>query len=974
MSGLRNVPLLGAALLLVGWSAVQAAQTPGVLAKAGRLTQPTATGEQAVTGLGFQPKVVLFWMTGNTSDGSAANVQLSVGAATSSTNQWCFAGSAQDGSSTGLAPVRHNSTTAVAGAVAVGSASVLAEAQLTSLDPDGFTLTWTAADSVPRQVTYLALGGISLTNAYAGSYNLPTATGLMAVTGVGFQPTALLVLANPGSQTALPYVESGSLNYESGFYVPVSVLSGDDASVLFQNDALGSASSYEAASVVTTAISTTGVISQARVQTFGSNGFTLNFSAVSGLATPEFYVAVQGPLLLSGSFNQAASFGNQAVSMGFQPAAVLFSSTDRASSSAVVPGAKLSLGVATSSTNRFAMFVGANSGIPTAASQSIDSTEALDMMTPAGASPTTQAAFDFVSNNAAGGFTINNTAVDGTSRQVIYMAIGQPVAAAPSFSPSGGIYSTAQTVSLSTTTSGASIRYTTDGSTPSDTAGTLYTAPIKVSATTIIKAVAYASGFANSPVSTTTYTIGSGPAAAPTFSPPAGTYAGTQSVAISTTTIPASIRYTTNGSTPSNTAGTLYTGPITVGSNTTIKAIAYATGISNSPVSTAAYTIVPVASISSLSPTSGLVGTAVTIAGSNFGASQGSSAVTFNGTSAGAASSWSATSITVAVPSGATSGNVVVTVYGAASNGVPFTVIYPPSISSLSPTSGLVGTFVTIAGGNFGWSQGSSTVTFKGTSAGAASSWSATSITVAVPSGATSGNVVVTVYGTVSNGVPFTVIYPPSISGLSPASGQVGTSVAIAGSNFGWSQGSSTVTFNGTSVGSALSWSNGSITVAVPSGATTGNVVVTVGGLASNGMPFTVIYPPSISSLSPTSGWAGTAVAISGSGFGASQGGSTVTFNGTSAGSASSWSDGSITVTVPSGATTGNVVVTANGLASNGVPFTVITQPSILSLSPTSGPVGAAVVITGSGFAATQGSSTVAFNGTSTGAVSSWSD
>jgi hypothetical protein len=557
-------------------------------------------------------------MTGNTGDGSMANAQLSVGAATSPTNQWCFAGSAQDGSSTGLAPVRRNSRTAVAGAVAVGSASVLAEAQLKSLDADGFTLTWTAADSTARQVTYLALGGISLANAYAGSYNLPTATGAVAVTGLGFKPTGLLVLANPGSLTALPYVESGGLHYESGFAFNSSMGNGD-ASILFQNDAAGSASSYQAGGIVTSSISTSGVTSQATLQSFDSNGFTLSFSAVSGLATPEFYVAVQGPVFAAGSFNQATAIGNQTIGLSFQPAAVLFSSTDRASSSAVAPGAKLSLGVATSSTNQFALFVGANIGVPTAASQSIDSTEALDMMTPAGASPTTQAAFDFVSNNA-GGFTINNTAVDATSRQVIYLAIGQPAAAAPTFSPAGGIYSTARTVSLSTTTSGASIRYTTDGSTPSDTAGTLYTGPITVSVTSIIKAVAYASGFANSTVSTTTYTIGSGPAAAPTFSPPAGTYAGAQSVTISTTTVGASIRYTTNGTTPSSTVGTLlgFGFPVTVSSNTTLKAIAYATGISNSPVSTAVYTIVPAASISSLSPTSGLVGAAVTITGSNF--------------------------------------------------------------------------------------------------------------------------------------------------------------------------------------------------------------------------------------------------------------------------------------------------------------------------------------------------------------------
>jgi len=164
-------------------------------------------------------------------------------------------------------------------------------------------------------------------------------------------------------------------------------------------------------------------------------------------------------------------------------------------------------------------------------------------------------------------------------------------------------------------------------------------------------------------------------------------------------------------------------------------------------------------SITSLSPTSGAIGATVTITGSNFGSSQGSSTVTFNGVSAAAASAWSASSITVTVPTGATSGNVVVTVGGQASNGVAFTIVAPaaPSITSLSPTSGAIGATVTITGSNFGSSQGSSTVTFNGVSAAAASAWSASSITVTVPTGATSGNVVVTVGGQASNGVAFTV-------------------------------------------------------------------------------------------------------------------------------------------------------------------------------------------------------------------------
>ncbi|HXZ42870.1 MAG TPA: IPT/TIG domain-containing protein [Terriglobales bacterium] len=162
-----------------------------------------------------------------------------------------------------------------------------------------------------------------------------------------------------------------------------------------------------------------------------------------------------------------------------------------------------------------------------------------------------------------------------------------------------------------------------------------------------------------------------------------------------------------------------------------------------------------VPSIIGISPGSGVVGTPVTITGANFGSTQGTSTVTFNGVT-GAPTSWSATSIVVPVPSGATTGNVVVSVNGVASNGVPFTVQPTPSITSLSPTSGVVGTLVTVSGTNFGATQGTSMVTFNGT-VGAPVSWSATSIQVPVPSGATTGNVVVTVGGVPSSGVAFTV-------------------------------------------------------------------------------------------------------------------------------------------------------------------------------------------------------------------------
>ena len=378
------------------------------------------------------------------------------------------------------------------------------------------------------------------------------------------------------------------------------------------------------------------------------------------------------------------------------------------------------------------------------------------------------------------------------------------------------------------------------------------------------------------------------------------------------------------------------------------------------------FTMTP--SISQLSSTSGGVGTSVTITGANFGSSPGT--VAFNGTPA-TVTNWNNSSITTVVPTGATSGNVVVTVNGIASNGSQFTVYPQPVIRDLSPAAGAVGVSVTITGTNFGSSQGASTVVFNGIQA-TVTSWGASSIVAKVPTGATSGDLVVTVNGISSNGFSFTVYPQPTISGLSPSSGAVGAVVTITGTNFGSTQGTSTVIFNKTpaSAISASNWSDTQIVATVPTGASTGYVVVTVNGVASAGVQFTVPGSPDIKSLNPPYGLPGSSVAIKGENLGTTQG--TVSFNGTSA-TITSWNAGEIDVTVPASATTGNVSVTASGVTTNDLVFTI--TPTITVLKPNSGPVGTAVEIDGSSFGSSQGGSTVTFSGGTTAAsITSWND
>lgn len=251
------------------------------------------------------------------------------------------------------------------------------------------------------------------------------------------------------------------------------------------------------------------------------------------------------------------------------------------------------------------------------------------------------------------------------------------------------------------------------------------------------------------------------------------------------------------------------------------------------------FTVAQPPTITSLNPASGIAGQQVTITGANFGSTQGGSTITFNGVAA-TASSWSNTSLVTSVPAGAATGPVVVTVNGQSSAGTTFTVIPPPSVTSLTPGSAHAGDVVSIAGANFGATQGASTVQFNGVLA-TATSWTATAIATSVPAGATSGPVIVTVNGQASSPVSFTVLAsPPALTGINPASGYPGDSVTISGTNLSPAP---TVTFNGVSAIVTAATAT-AITATIPQQATTGPVVVVVNGQSSNALSFAVLTPP----------------------------------------------------------------------------------------------------------------------------------
>ena len=162
--------------------------------------------------------------------------------------------------------------------------------------------------------------------------------------------------------------------------------------------------------------------------------------------------------------------------------------------------------------------------------------------------------------------------------------------ATPVLNPNGFTFYPTTGVTSSTSTTGATQRYTTNLTTPTSSS-TLYSGAITVSATTTITIKGFKTGYEDSATDTETYTIDAPPVSPVTFSPTSDTFIGTASITMATITpAPYEIRYTVDGSDPTA-ASTLYSGAVSINANTLFKAKAFKTGYSNIAASTMQYNL-----------------------------------------------------------------------------------------------------------------------------------------------------------------------------------------------------------------------------------------------------------------------------------------------------------------------------------------------------------------------------------------------
>jgi IPT/TIG domain len=195
-----------------------------------------------------------------------------------------------------------------------------------------------------------------------------------------------------------------------------------------------------------------------------------------------------------------------------------------------------------------------------------------------------------------------------------------------------------------------------------------------------------------------------------------------------------------------------------------------------------------------------------------------------------------------------------------------------------------------------------------------------------------------------------------TVTSFTPTSAGVGCAVTITGTEF---TGATAVKFFNNVTASFVVNSATQITAIVPAAAADGPIEVTApGGTDASGSNFdvTAAVCPTITSFTPTSGPVGTSVVITGTNF---TGATAVTFNNVAATTFTVNSATQITATVPTTATTGLIRVTTSGGTTSSLTNFTIAAPTITTFTPTFGPVGTSVVITGTNFT---GATAVTFN------------
>src|ERR1043166_5741007 len=368
----------------------------------GSFTVPATTGNKSVSGVGFQPQLVIFFGTRRSADGTSntpgTNDEMPMtilGLATSSSNRDVLH-STVDGSGAGSQFVTAAKCIHNEGSVVNYSADFI------SMDSDGFTVNFTTANATAYVVNYMAIGGTDLSNVTIKSFTAPTVTGNNAQTGVGFKPDAIIFIGESVSAGGYGFVSSTTARGAS-------------------SSDMGNFARYQRTSKAYVEISSTSVVFEADLVSFDTDGWTLNFTTVTAGSPTLYALCLKGADFKAGNLLQKTSTGTQATTgVGFQPTGLLFSTVMNTASTTIDSVASaLEIGAASDTTHRGEASA-TREGTPENNANLNRAASYISLNTGSG---TTQALAD-LSSFDADGFTLNFTTADATAREILYLALG----------------------------------------------------------------------------------------------------------------------------------------------------------------------------------------------------------------------------------------------------------------------------------------------------------------------------------------------------------------------------------------------------------------------------------------------------------------------------------------------------------------------------------------------------------------------
>lgn len=417
--------------------------------KVGSFQLNTVTGNKSVTGLGFQPKLLIFFHTPDTVDivNQTANHNWAMGA-TDGTNQFALCTFSANGNSVGESAYgAHCLTNCIVGSI---DSVTSWRATIVSMDGDGFTINQPTAPPVGVRVGYLALGG-TLTGWQVGAFQAGT-VGSQSVTGLGFQPSGLLAFtAGAIAQTTNPPNLNGNVsnslapcfgftdgvNQRShGVWYRGSSLTVKSRGRECRNDSL------IAAPYLTTPSTTHAV--WLSLSSFDANGFTFTNNINNGNRW-VYYVTFAGAQTRVDNIFSPTGAGPFSISgLPFDPASILMASTWQANYNVFegfgvtggAPGALLSVGAATQPTEQIT--IGLTTKDFTTTTVEGHHSESTKIMRRFAHDPFTTLQMDFAHlSMSSGAVNFNCTTPSGTTSRVSYMAIeGAPFV--PPSDPTGG--------------------------------------------------------------------------------------------------------------------------------------------------------------------------------------------------------------------------------------------------------------------------------------------------------------------------------------------------------------------------------------------------------------------------------------------------------------------------------------------------------------------------------------------------------